>query len=529
MWKVVIADDEVRICRLIQALIDWEKLDMELVGVASNGEEALEQVMEKQPNILITDIRMPGCSGLELIERLKQSCMELRIIIISGYAHFEYAQTAIKYGVGDYLLKPINRQQLNDTLNKMRIELETAHQQEQRQEDEAKSRASDIERVKKMLVQDLIENKDQRFQKTELQERYHFQVQEGVFQVFCLKMDYETSQFNKAAVEVIGEKISNIFQQVLEPLCQEQVFLVKQYSLYGVIHYSKKKKEEMRRVLREGFHQILAQKPMLGEMEFTLGLGCVEEDCQELGRSMTWAEQAAQERLVKGTGLMIDGAPKRHVLFEKQYLDKYSREISHAVEVFGMQELEAANQELFRAIREREDAQGWEVFELIRSAAGIFAMQLNIRSKAEMLTVFRRECMRCSSREQLFERLLLFEKKQLQSVITLRENDSVRSVRKAKQYIQKNYSRALTLEEVSEAVGLSSAYFSVLFKKETEVGFAKYLLNVRMEEAKVLLRETTLSVAEVCERVGYNDKKYFTHTFEKVAGLKPNVYRKLYG
>ena len=117
--KVVIADDEERICQLIQALIDWKYLGMELVGVAHNGIEAYEAVREQKPDILITDIRMPGFSGLELIEKVKDICPDMEVIIISGYAHFEYAQQAIRFGVGHYLLKPINKAELTETLEKL--------------------------------------------------------------------------------------------------------------------------------------------------------------------------------------------------------------------------------------------------------------------------------------------------------------------------------------------------------------------------------------------------------------------------
>lgn len=117
--KVMIADDEERICQLIEALIDCDVLHMEVVGVAHNGLEACALVKKIKPDILITDIRMPGYSGLELIERIKADQAELEIIIISGYAHFAYAQTAIKFGVGDYLLKPINREELTGTLQKL--------------------------------------------------------------------------------------------------------------------------------------------------------------------------------------------------------------------------------------------------------------------------------------------------------------------------------------------------------------------------------------------------------------------------
>ena len=118
MWKVIIADDEKLICRLIETLIDWKALDMEIVGKAENGLEALRMVKELRPHLLITDIRMPGCDGLDLIRQTRALSPEIEIVIISGYAHFEYAKTAIAYGVGSYILKPVNQAELKKTLEK---------------------------------------------------------------------------------------------------------------------------------------------------------------------------------------------------------------------------------------------------------------------------------------------------------------------------------------------------------------------------------------------------------------------------
>ena len=120
MIKVVVADDEVKVCQLICNLVDWSTFDMEIVAVAHNGEEALEMVRQHEPDLLVTDIRMPGCDGLEMIARAKQLREDLDFVIISGYRHFEYAQSAIKYGVSDYLLKPIQKEELCSTLEKMR-------------------------------------------------------------------------------------------------------------------------------------------------------------------------------------------------------------------------------------------------------------------------------------------------------------------------------------------------------------------------------------------------------------------------
>ena len=100
MMRVVIADDEEKVCLLIQKLVDWTAMDMEIVGVAHNGLEALELIETRRPDLMITDIRMPGCDGIELIRRARQLDPALEFIIVSGYRHFEYAQSALKYGAG---------------------------------------------------------------------------------------------------------------------------------------------------------------------------------------------------------------------------------------------------------------------------------------------------------------------------------------------------------------------------------------------------------------------------------------------
>ena len=130
MLRVLIADDEERICQLIQALGEWSRLGLEVVGTAGNGPDALEMVSTLSPDIFISDIRMPGCDGLKVVQEAHLIAPELEVIVISGYAQFDYAQTAIRNGVGEYLLKPINRDALNHALEKMVLRLNARYKKE---------------------------------------------------------------------------------------------------------------------------------------------------------------------------------------------------------------------------------------------------------------------------------------------------------------------------------------------------------------------------------------------------------------
>ena len=142
MLRVVLADDENKVILLLQKLIDWQSLGYEVVGIANDGLRALELVKEKQPHLLITDIRMPGYDGIELIRCAKELQPKLHTIVISGYRQFEYAQNAIKYGVEDYLLKPLKQEELYGILLRLKdkfgeeaaLELQLKRSGERRQE-----------------------------------------------------------------------------------------------------------------------------------------------------------------------------------------------------------------------------------------------------------------------------------------------------------------------------------------------------------------------------------------------------------
>ncbi|HEY8349074.1 MAG TPA: response regulator [Clostridia bacterium] len=107
--RVLIADDEIKVCQLITHLVDWQSLGFEIAGVVNDGKAAYQFICDNKPDIVITDIRMPNYDGIELVRRAKELYPEMHFIIISGYSHFEYAQSAIKYGVEDYLLKPLKK------------------------------------------------------------------------------------------------------------------------------------------------------------------------------------------------------------------------------------------------------------------------------------------------------------------------------------------------------------------------------------------------------------------------------------
>ena len=116
MLRLIIVDDEKIIRESIRSLIDWESLGIEVVGVCKNGLEAYDAILDSYPDIVLTDIKMPGLSGLELIEKLNDTRENIQFIILSGYSEFEYAKQAMRFGIRHYLLKPCNENQIIEAI-----------------------------------------------------------------------------------------------------------------------------------------------------------------------------------------------------------------------------------------------------------------------------------------------------------------------------------------------------------------------------------------------------------------------------
>lgn len=529
MLKVIIADDEVRVCRLIHMLADWGALGMDVVGTASNGLEALELVETLKPDILITDIRMPGCNGLELIEKAKLVSPNLEIALVSGYAQFEYAQTALQYDVGGYLLKPIKKDALMSTLEKLgakcRDRAASAAIMERLRNDSNKSQ----DLLRSRLPEDLVKKQLDAPTKEQLYSDYGFHIQDGLLQVFILKMDYDPEVLNSASVNIIQKKTEEIFDLALSPLLITGVFQFYGSAGYGILNFETQKSDTIRRTLRQCLNQLEAQKFSFISVEFSLAIGKAVDTAEKLPNSIREVQSTITERIVEGTGRLLETSPLPSQINLRKLLDKYKRITDHVADTLSTEEADAVAEELRVEVSRIPDVRGYELLGLILAAGKMFAIQLNMREDSGITGEFEARCELCSSADKLFICLRDFQRQQISSVRDQRESEAIRPIRIAKEYVHQHFKEQITLEDVCSAIGFSASYFSTIFKRESGEGFSKYLTRVRIERAKALLQDTNLSVVEICQEVGYSDLKHFTSTFKKMTSLNPGQYRKLYG
>ena len=534
LLKVIIADDEDKVCQLIYGLIDWESLGMEVIGIAHNGLEALEMVKALEPDLMITDIRMPGYDGLELIERSKALSDTLEFIIISGFRHFEYAQHAIKYGVGDYLLKPIKKEELTHTLEQI-AEKHMRRTERISNEERLKMRLqSDIDRLRANLFLEIMMKPEQEdITLVQVNEDYHYHFREGCFQVAVVKYDCGVDEQYDSSIKVLEEKVVQIMNRQLGGECFDMEHFGLENSSFYLLNYKAENRKLIRKQLKEVLDELTVQKSAFGYVEFTIGAGEAVEQIGKIAASYEDAREAIAQQLIEGTGRLIDHVERND---QKEQVDAllagFNKAMDQALEILNKDAALKVIADLRTAVGSVRDMNGIDILNLALEACDTYAMlvrknQLPL-TEGDIAQKFRKYAQRCGSVDEIFHYFSDLVSWSLEIMLKEKKEENIRPIRLAKQYIQQNFMKPISLEDVSSVAGFNATYFSSLFKKETGSNFVEYLTEIRMNRAKDLLKETNMSIAAVCEAVGYNDLKHFTKSFKKATGIKPGEYRKLY-
>ena len=529
MLKVVIADDEARVCSLIQVLIDWDALGLELAGTAANGFEALELIEREHADILITDIRMPGCSGLELIEKAKAVSPRLEIVIISGYAHFEYAQQAIRFGVSDYLLKPISQQQINDTLSKLAERCRDSRTADSEILELRKSSQENTRQLQARLIQDLLSGSFTSADPAVLRKEYCFAADTECLLPVLLQIDYDESAVSAEALRIVEEKALSTFERELEGTCPTLAASSAGGQGGLLLGYAEKDRDAVRNQLRKCLHQLCAYIEMYDSLDFSMAIGPVITDVSKIRDAFAAARAIACERLICGTGRILDVPPPPSVWKPAESLNPFRQALNElpkpGSDALLIRELDRLEQEVCG----RTDLRGGDVYELVLSAARMLLQQPGIADRAEKLQRFTRCVLHTGRMKKLFEMLKALTREEAGALIEEQRSANTRPIRQAQDYVRKHYREPITLEKICDEVGFSVSYFSALYKKETGENFQHFVTRVRVDRARELLTQTALPVSEICDLVGYSDIKYFTQTFKKETELSPAQYRKLYG
>lgn len=526
-YRVLIVDDDFRVAMLIKKLIHWEKLDIECMDVVDNGQCALEIIESHDaPDIIITDIRMPRITGLDLISKARELHHDTSFIVISGYQEFEYARRALQYGVEDYLVKPINEEKLNATLDKIvqGLAIKTQWLKREKEIDEVVMESRHI--LKRDMLNSIINEKDLE------REKYGVSLQGELYRGIDIKLDYidyacRDKKQDNLVVKRVEEIIETNLEDVHEVLICEKEFL----HIYCLFNYGAEKGKAIKRCISGALSSIMECVNPYKQYEVTIGIGTEQEEFGRIRFSISEAHRASGHRIKLGTGrliyadtIAIDNASKEYLTTEEK------DEIKRAIMEFSGESMESYINQIYSRFYANEETDYAICYDLAKEIIEFCFMNIDVKmdESERVRNNIYAECCHCYSIGQLKECLTKRLGQVLAESKEAIESESSKPIRKAKSYIEEHCGEKIVLEDIADIVGLNPVYFSVLFKKEMEMNFSSYLMMLRMEKAKEFLSTTNETIAAIAEMVGYKDSRHFSRIFTKYVGVKPVVYRKLY-
>lgn len=520
MYRVIIVDDERIIREGISQKVNWQKLDLKLVDLAINGEDAYKKIKEKKPDIVITDIKMPGMNGLELIDKVVKSYKNIKFIILSGYDDFEFAKKAMKHGIKHYLLKPTDEDEIARVLKAIKKEIEK-EEEKQLFLDKMKDELSTmIPLVKEQFLRDRVLNKV--YSDKEL--KYYknlFNIKKDV-QVILFEFDEDYKIEEIFALERIIKMHEDKFGFFMNTFIRSFLLLLiecgKQEEILDTINKIKRRyfnyygKDITVSVSSsrsfDKIHLLYQEAKEILNYKFYMGKGCiitnrdlVEDKHGRILKDLNFTI----EQIVISTKCGNKKAFEEDIekFFEELKIDKLEKEIVFTYSVDLLTSIIRNNIDNIKQNNKKDVNSYFRDLMNIRNSNTINEIKDKIKKIA-------------------FE---IIEMNYLN--FTHKKN---RLVQMIIQKVEENIDNEnLNLKWLSNNMVFANVdYLSKIFKKEMGVNFCQYLIKERMEKAKKLLEDLDNDkIYEIASQVGFGDNsQYFSQVFKNYTGVSPTDYRK---
>ena len=525
-YSVLLVDDEEEVIQIIMKKMDWESMGFRVAGYAHNGVEALEMAEELQPDVVMTDIKMPYMDGLTLSRKLKELYRTVKIIIFSGFDEFEYAKEAIQIEVEEYILKPIDAGNLKEVFGRIREKIDREID-EKRNTD--KLRAYYMKSLPLLQENFYISLIDGRIPEDKIEKYladYQIDFSGPCYVVAILHISTADIPQNMNSF-LLGVSVKKLAEEHMAGIWKSRILMY----LGDILIITQLEKKEKITEFTDSLDQLCRLAKHVCEATVTAGIGYVCNNLRDVRLSWQGARSAVSYRMIYGNARAINIAeidPMEKV--DERWEEQEIQKILKKIRMGSQEELETELTHcIHRLVQDGTTIQKYQIF-IMGLLTEIFRFCSNnqldsLEFYGEKGEIFER-CMQMESPEEL-EKCLLKICGKLQRKVQQERLASTRSfVSKAVEYVQENYSdRNITIESICRELGVSTAYFSTVFKKETGKTFINFLTDYRMEKAVELLMTTGDKTYIIAEKIGYSDPNYFSYVFKKKYNMSPSKYR----
>ncbi|GAA0137704.1 hypothetical protein YSY43_45450 [Paenibacillus sp. YSY-4.3] len=533
MYKLIVVDDEDEVREGIRLKTDWSTCGFELAGDYCNGRDALEAVELLRPDVIITDICMPFMDGLQLARNVVSRYRDIRIVIVTGHEHFEYAQQAIKLKVHDYLLKPVNLSELTGFLRKMKREL-----------DEERAKREDLSLLRLRLNESLPLLRERFLERmvtsslseTEIMNKLHyFQLGLAGPAYISLVADLDENG-DRTSAEAIAEDpdygelnrfaIFNIFEEIFAKERGGAAFRTRDDKI-GLVLCGEL--DELETAAQSAAEQARYAAENYLRSSVSIGIGRICHLRSELKQSYKEASSALEYRFLHGRGRVLSiqdveyGKPERRPEYSE-----FEKKLTAALKTGNADLVSETLEEGFNQLRLAASPPR----RCYASAHRLLAVLINMISDAgfDDEELFGEDPFSKIPPLQTLDDLQGWLDHNCRQVIQFlserREGLSQQQMSRAVSYIHDHFSDPeLSLAQVCQHVFLSTSYFSALFKQHAGCTFVEYVTRLRIDKAKELLALTRHKTYDIAAKVGYADPQYFSVIFKRMTGLTSKEYR----
>lgn len=493
MYKLYLLDDEPFILEGLQYIIDWEEHGFEIVGTASNGQDGFDDIINKDIDLIITDIMMPKMTGLELMSKLKEANYNTSFVVLSAFQEFKYAKDAISMGAENYLIKPIDTDELEKTINEVVAKL--------RKRDK---NSSNFKIANNEFMLKLICSEDNESFVSRLESKGINSIQENV----CISIIESKNSLDMKSVFENSSFYETFKNRYCINLDNQILILAKKEEIEEDILV--KLKEEISTCTND---KVYISKGMyvsdLRMLKSSFSTAKEIHDYKYVYPNISWIREYKENINNKSTVDYIDVEKLKKILMDKDY----DKTISYVDDVFNQLKVD----------------ENLTPKQVKTKSIEVFLSVYNYFNDSKLMKGLDRYLEYVISANNLedIQNQLIEMIKYMQSKLEQTKESISPIILKLLGHIEENYFDDLNLKEISDDYNINSIYLGQLFQKETGILFSDYLNNFRINKAKNLLVETSLKAAEIGELVGYANKNYFYRKFKGIVGITPSEWRKI--
>lgn len=535
MLNILIVDDEPLERQGIRLILEKYRPEDQVVGEAGDGEEAVQIATRVKPDVILLDIRMPGLDGMEVTKILRPILPDTRMVVITAYGEFNYAKKAVSLGISDYLLKPVDTQELLILLDRLETEVLTERKSKEEMKRLQETLNDALPLIRVGFVMDLINgslaNPEEVFTRAEFL---------GIHQPLRLAMHVwideqigNTTYHSELEYQVLQKQVGDIIQKIFQNWKGALTAPVGSGQFVILLPFNNEEEPQMIREIGQKIgDDICSRVRIKTNATVTIGIGRAVNNAVGIIRSHQEALTAGEFRLIYGGDQVIHAddvtTPHDSGIFLEQGNEKG---IAMTIRMGDWEKTKQHFQFFWADMPPENRYNAGDIrMKLLEVSALASRAAVEGGVKAEDISALKmpsdQDAITAQSLLKIYDHVLDWLGELVSRVRSSRDFRNNSLIEKAVHYMEENHPNELSLEDVAHQVYLSPCYFSRLFKQVKGWSFSEYLTQIRMEEARRLLVNTDFQVSEIASRVGYRDARYFSQVFKRNEGCTPISYRR---